>query len=138
MKRRFVRIFVTKKKIVNCAKPAQAICQWRATVSRSFFAFPRRCCERDGKGGRGEVCFAPAKFLDYSKMAEKTDKADFVSQNIYPSNQSLFPILGSQNKSFGTSRGFTFPCASSNVETQSESVDKGKLNWNFISRPSCS
>ena len=73
----------------------------------------------------------PAVFLDYSKMAEK-DKADFVSQNKYVSNQSLFPILSSQNKSVGTSHGLTFPCTSFNVETQSEDVVKGKLNGNKV------
>ena len=65
-------------------------------------------------------------------MAEQTDEADFVSQNEYLSNQSLFPILGSQNKSVGTSRGLTFPCTSFNVETQSEDVVKGKLNGNKV------
>lgn len=93
----------------------------------ALFCVPaRRYFELDGKGERGKVCLAPAVFLDNSKMAEKNEP-EFVSQKKYPSNQSLFPILGSQNISVGTSRGLTFSCASSNVEAQSEDVDKGKL-----------
>ena len=64
-------------------------------------------------------------------MAEKADKADSVSKNKYLSSQTLFPILGSQNKPVGTSRGLIFPCASSHVETQSADVDNGKPNWNM-------
>ena len=64
------------------------------------------------------------------KMAETTDNTDSVSHNKYVSNQTLFPILGSQGKSAGTSRGLIFPCASSSVETKSAYVDKGRLNWN--------
>lgn len=116
---------MTKKKRVNCAKPAQASCQWR--VFPAFFsAFPRRCSARKGKGGRGKVCLAPAIFWSF-KMAEKTDKADSVSKTKYLPNQTLFPILGTQSKSVGTSRGLIFPCASSNVETQPVDVDSGKL-----------
>jgi len=62
-------------------------------------------------------------------MAEKTDKADSVSKNRYLSNQTLFPILGSQNKPVGTSRGLVFPCASSHAERQSADVDDGKPNF---------
>ena len=62
-------------------------------------------------------------------MAETTDNTDSVSHNKYVSNQTLFPILGSQGKSAGTSRGLIFPCASSSVETKSAYVDKGRLNW---------
>ena len=61
-------------------------------------------------------------------MAEKTDKADSVSKNKYLSSQTLFPILGSQNKPVGTSRGLILPCAFSHVETQSADVDNGKPN----------
>ena len=69
-------------------------------------------------------------------MAEMTDKAGSLSKNKYPSNQTLFPILGSQNESVGTSRGLLFPCASSKVEKQSADVDKGRLNWNMKKRVS--
>lgn len=67
-----------------------------------------------------------------AEKSEKADKADSVSKNKYLSNQTLFPILGPQSKSLGTSCRLIFPSTSSNVEKQSAAdVDKGKLNWNM-------
>lgn len=60
--------------------------------------------------------------------AEGTDKTEYVSEHKYPSNQTLFPILGSESKSVGASYGHLFPFASSKVEKLATDVDKGKAN----------
>lgn len=135
-KRRFVRIFIMKKKKANCAKPAQASCRRKAkaalNISRSFLR------SRDGsevpnvKGREGgenfiQFCLAPAIFMvKFNMAAEVRDETE--SGHNYSSNQTLFPILGSESKSVGASYDLLFPCASPKVEELAANVDKGKSN----------
>ena len=102
------------------------------SVSRSFLRSRDVALYVKGREG-GERFVLRPRYSRHFKMAEKTDKADSVSQNKYLSNQTLFPILGSQSKSVEASRGLIFPCASSDVEKQSADVDKGKLYWSTLS-----
>ena len=61
-------------------------------------------------------------------MAAENESAKDNAKHKHSSNQTLFPILGSESKSVGASCGLLFPCASSKVEKLAADDDKGKSN----------